>query len=108
MTEVGTYGGSKGHVTHGGGPGSIPGQSMWDLWWTQWHWDRFFTEYFGFPLSISCHPFSITWKNEKRKTDLLSLHLHHMVAQEALRLRCVRSICCGALHHKKRKVMGQQ
>ena len=21
------------------------------------------------------------------------------VAQEALRLRCVRSICCGALHH---------
>jgi hypothetical protein len=24
------------------------------------------------------------------------------VAQEALRLRCVRSICCGALHHKKK------
>jgi hypothetical protein len=23
------------------------------------------------------------------------------VAQQALRLRCVRSICCGALHHKK-------
>jgi hypothetical protein len=28
-------------------------------------------------------------------------HLHHRVAQYALRLRCVRSICCGALHHKK-------
>ena len=24
-----------------GGPGSIPSQSMWDLWWTKWHWDRF-------------------------------------------------------------------
>ena len=19
----------------------IPGQSMWDLWWTNWNWDRF-------------------------------------------------------------------
>jgi hypothetical protein len=28
---------------------------MWDLWWTNWHWDRFFPEYFGFPLSISFH-----------------------------------------------------
>ena len=26
-------------------------------------------------------------------------HLHHRVA---LRMRCVRSICCGALHHKKK------
>jgi hypothetical protein len=24
----------------------------WDLWWTEWHWDRFFSEFFGFPLSI--------------------------------------------------------
>jgi hypothetical protein len=22
----------------------IPGNSMWDLWWTKWHWDRFFPE----------------------------------------------------------------
>jgi hypothetical protein len=28
---------------------------MWDLWWTKWHWDRFFSEYFGFPLSMSFH-----------------------------------------------------
>jgi hypothetical protein len=20
---------------------------MWDLWWTKWHWDRFFSEFFG-------------------------------------------------------------
>jgi hypothetical protein len=42
-----------------GGPGSIPGQSM-------WHWDRFFPEYFGFPVSVSFHWCSITRKNEKK------------------------------------------
>jgi hypothetical protein len=24
------------------GASSLPGQSMWDLWWTNWHWDRLF------------------------------------------------------------------
>jgi hypothetical protein len=28
--------------SHRGGPGSSPGQVMWDLWWTKWHWGRFF------------------------------------------------------------------
>jgi hypothetical protein len=32
------------------GPGSIPGQFVWDLWWTKWHWDRVFPEYFSFLL----------------------------------------------------------
>jgi hypothetical protein len=73
---------------------------MWDLWWTKWHWDRFFLEYFGFLLSISFHRYSITCKNKKK---LIIFHLHHRVAQEALRLRCVRSICSGALHHKKKR-----
>jgi hypothetical protein len=41
------------------GPGSIPGQSMWDLWWTKWHWDRFCPEYFGFSLSIAFHRCSV-------------------------------------------------
>jgi hypothetical protein len=68
----------------------IPGQSMWDLWWTKRHWDRFLPEYFGFPLSISFHRCSITLKNEKKN---IIFHLHHKVAQEALRLRCVRSFC---------------
>jgi hypothetical protein len=40
---------------HRGSPGSRPGQSMWDLWLTKWHWERFFSEFFGFPLSISFH-----------------------------------------------------
>jgi hypothetical protein len=26
---------------------------MWDLWWTKWHWYRFFSEFFGFALSVS-------------------------------------------------------
>jgi hypothetical protein len=46
-------------------PGFDPGQSMWDLWWTKWHWDRFFPEYFGVPLPISFNYCSITWKNKK-------------------------------------------
>jgi hypothetical protein len=48
-----------------------------------------FPEYFGFPLSFSFHRCSITRRNEKTNNIF---HLHHRVAQ-ALRLRCVRSIC---------------
>jgi len=33
----------------------IPGQSMWDLWWTKWHWDRILSQYFTLLLSVSCH-----------------------------------------------------
>jgi hypothetical protein len=36
---------------HSGGPGSLPGQSMWDLWWAR-HWDWFFSKFFGFPISV--------------------------------------------------------
>jgi len=25
---------------------------MWGLWSTKWHWGRFFSEYFGFPLPL--------------------------------------------------------
>jgi hypothetical protein len=39
---------------------------MWDLWYSKWHWDRFLSEYFGFPMSISFHRCSITWKNKKK------------------------------------------
>jgi hypothetical protein len=28
---------------------------MWDLWWTEWHWDRFSSFFFRFPLSVSFH-----------------------------------------------------
>jgi hypothetical protein len=34
------------------GPGSILGQSMWDLWWTKWHWDRFSQRISVFPCQF--------------------------------------------------------
>jgi hypothetical protein len=43
-----------------------PGQSMWDLWWTEWHWESFYPDYFDFPLSVSFHGCSTTWKNKKK------------------------------------------
>jgi hypothetical protein len=49
---------------------------MWDLWWKKWHWDRFFAEYFGFPLSISFHLYSIIRKKEK-KTIIFITGLHN-------------------------------
>jgi len=42
-----------------GGKDSILGLSMWDLWWPQRHWDRFFSEYFSFALSLWCCQCSI-------------------------------------------------
>jgi hypothetical protein len=35
------------------------GQSMWELWWTEWHRDRLLSESFGFSISISLTHFSI-------------------------------------------------
>jgi hypothetical protein len=34
---------------HSGDPNSSPNQSLWDLWLTMRHWDRFFSQYFGVP-----------------------------------------------------------
>jgi len=33
---------------HLGGTGSHPGQTMYDLEWVKWLWDKFFSEFFGF------------------------------------------------------------
>ena len=49
----------SGMVFHRGGPGSFPGQWMWDLRWRKWHWDRFLTEYFVLILSLSFHRYSL-------------------------------------------------
>jgi hypothetical protein len=42
-----------------GGPVSIPQQFTWDLWCNNRHWDRLFSEYFYFSLSVSFHQCSI-------------------------------------------------
>ena len=39
--------------------GSIPGQSMWDLWRIKWWQEGVFSRYFSFPLSVSFHHCSI-------------------------------------------------
>jgi len=36
------YLGGYSPIYHCGGPGSIPGQSVWNLWWTMWQQDEFF------------------------------------------------------------------
>jgi hypothetical protein len=68
---------------------------MWDLWWTKWDWDRFFFEYFGFPLSVSFHRFSIKMEKQKK-----SHHLPHRVA-----LGCGASVAsaAGLFNLKKKK-----
>jgi hypothetical protein len=44
-----------------GGLNSISGLSVWDLWYTEWPWDRFYSEYFVVPCyysaSASYHSF---------------------------------------------------
>jgi hypothetical protein len=36
-----------------GDPVLIKGQSVWDLWWTKWHWNQCIDEWVGFTLSVS-------------------------------------------------------
>jgi hypothetical protein len=36
-------------------PGFAPKSVQWNLWWTKCHWDRFFSKFFGSPLSRSFH-----------------------------------------------------
>jgi len=41
---------------HSGCLGLNTGQSLWNLWWAGWHWDRFFLRVFW-----SCIPFLLVW-----------------------------------------------
>jgi hypothetical protein len=68
------------------------GQSMWDLWWTNWHWDMFLSEYFGFPCQYHSTGAPLNWKSRNNLVTFVT-RLHNKPS----RLRCVRSVCCGAL-----------
>jgi hypothetical protein len=48
---------------------------MWDLWWRKWHWDRFFSEYFGF--SCKFHSTGAPLKLESRKLIIFLIGLHN-------------------------------
>jgi hypothetical protein len=50
--------GGSSKASRRGGPGSHPGQTMSDLRWKKWHWDRFYSESFDFVLSVSFHSYS--------------------------------------------------
>jgi hypothetical protein len=65
------------------------GQSMWDFRWTEWHWDKFFPEFFGFPLSVPFHrrsAYSCTiWETndtpaDGRSSETVSSHRHGQAA----------------------------
>jgi hypothetical protein len=47
---------------------------MWDLRWTKWHWDRFFPEYFGFPVNFIP---PVLHYLEKRKILIFITGLHN-------------------------------
>jgi hypothetical protein len=76
-----------------------PVQSMWYSWWKNWHWDRFLSEFFGFPLSLSFHrgsPYSnISWGMNNRPVGGRSSETvlpHRYGRQQRLRL-CWSQIC---------------
>jgi hypothetical protein len=48
------------------------GESMCDLWWTKCHWNRFFSEFFGFPVTIISpwlSMFIYHWGMKNKPTD---------------------------------------
>jgi hypothetical protein len=52
--------------------GFTPRSVQWDLWWTKWHWDRFFSKFFGFPINIIP-----LWAPHFRKLKKIVLSLVH-------------------------------
>jgi hypothetical protein len=48
---------------------------MWGLWWTKWHWDRFFSEYFGFsPVN---HSTGAPLQGKQKKLIIFITGLHN-------------------------------
>jgi hypothetical protein len=81
-------------------------QSMWDLWWTKWHWDRFISEFLGSALSVSfhcCSPYSCHLGDEQyfrlwlQFRDVASPHRREpWVSQiQGVTVRWARSYDCG-------------
>jgi hypothetical protein len=65
------------------GPGSIPGPSVWGLWWTNYNWDSSLPECFRLPATVNplfrTHPFIIAidsvcnWPASKPETSAIIL-----------------------------------
>jgi hypothetical protein len=58
------------------------GQSMWDSWCTEWHWDRFISKFFCFLRPVSLHrgsPYSyIIWMFYKISPRVVAVQRHHL------------------------------
>jgi hypothetical protein len=53
----------------------IPGQSTWNLWWTKWHWDRFFPRVLRFyPANFIPPVLHYLEKRKKRIIFIIGLH----------------------------------
>jgi hypothetical protein len=52
----------------------MQGQSMWDLWWTKWRWDRFFPEFFGFLRQFHSTGAPLVGKGQKIIIFIIGLH----------------------------------
>jgi hypothetical protein len=60
-------------ASHRGNPDSIPSQTLWDLWCTKWHWDRFFSQELCFVLSASFRHCSTLTRQSPTLCDLQQL-----------------------------------
>jgi hypothetical protein len=59
-------------ASHRGGPGSRPDQSVWDLWYTKWRWDRVFS------WVLRCSPVSIIQPS-------FSILIYHLADEQYVR-----------------------
>jgi hypothetical protein len=73
-----------------GGPGSSPGQVMWDLWWTKWHWDRFSSN---------------TLVSSTKSNSINMLHIHHHLSSGAVTTgQTVAAVPSGLKSHPMKSV----
>jgi hypothetical protein len=76
--------GGQSLALHRGGPGSSPGQVMWDLRWTKWHWGRFSPITLVSPVNLHStngptitsiyHLGLVQWANSGRSTKWTQSH----------------------------------
>jgi hypothetical protein len=92
-------------VCHCVGAHLHPGQSIWDLWWTEWHWDRFFLSSVVFPIRyhstvalhthISSGEWTIVMLVDEDQRHSLTPSTCAWSAFGTINFRCLGGVCCG-------------
>lgn len=62
----------------------ILGQSLWEWWQTKWHWNRFFSEWFRFPMLVSFHQCIILLFNSSSHWHCIIFAVDSIIQQNAL------------------------